>query len=213
MGELSVTAKLSFYLRIFFMFKIKLELSTDVSFYDDSANIPMVMHLPVNPQKYLNPGSGIIYNWVYDDKSTATLGEKIPVLIKDWVQPMRKDKEFIKTIGKNSCSGSSICRYRFTMNTQKNSFSMNFKINKDLVEKGFFPVYIADLSNYNEALNWNLDLDEKKIHSGFFFETSGLEQGSFPWDFWLRLNQSQTPKHHCPYPVSIKTLSKTIKFN
>jgi hypothetical protein len=209
--ELGVNARLSFYLRVFYIFSIKLKLSSDVSFYKDSANIPMVIHLPVEPEKHLNPSSGIIYSWITNQNYLSlNPGKNLFELNETNYQKIRKGWKTLSQLGKKTCLGSSVCRYRLSMSAEDSGFVMDFKIKKSMVEKGFFPLLVKDVPLYSEKMNWDLDLlpQEKKPITkriGLYFETSGLKKGSYPWDFWMRYGKGKELPYNCPRPIYVKS--------
>jgi len=210
-GEIGTNARLSFYLKIFYLFTIKLKLNTDVSFYKDSANIPMVIHIPVDSAKNLNSPSGIIYSWEYNSTSTKIdLGKNLQILSSENVKTVESGSDKLAALGEKTCQGSSTCRYRLGMSPGEDGFFMDFKINKSMVKKGFFPLFTSDVGEYNDRLNWDLDLDknEKSKRAGIYFESSGLSKGSYPWDFWLRLGNESEQTYNCPRPVYVRKIKK-----
>jgi hypothetical protein len=78
--SLAALASLGFYLKVLF-FKLTLDLRTDVAFFESSANIPMVMTLPVTASKRLHRKSGVLYSFQLGDAvSTTALKVDMPIL-------------------------------------------------------------------------------------------------------------------------------------
>ncbi|NRA45697.1 MAG: hypothetical protein HRU09_12140 [Oligoflexales bacterium] len=207
-GPLGINGSVSFFVRVLFL-KLRLSLSTDVSFYRRSAHIPMVLYLPVDATSYLNHGSGIIYNWQLSDSF-----KKKPTYIQMprfnkflFSRLMNNNKDFRK-FGLPYCKGSKYCYFSYKVG-KDNPFIMQFTILKDLVNAGFFPVYVADVSQFEQLMNWGLadDLEspEEKMElareSGFYFSTSGLSEGNHAWDFWMQLGTGNQKTTNCPYPL------------
>lgn len=172
---LAAFASLGFYLKVLF-FKLTLDLSTDVAFYESSANIPMVMTLPVNAHARLHRKSGVLYNF--------RLGEQLdPKSIK--VNMPLLDSNALKSdfekVGLTYCT--DICRYEIEVANPIKVVRMKINIARNLVEKGMFPWFVDDLAKHREAMRWTLD--DYKGRVGLYFEVSKLPKGSHPWDFWL----------------------------
>ncbi len=206
-GEIGANARVSFFLKIFYFFTIKLALSTDVSFYKTSANIPMVIHIPTDADSHLHPGSGILYSWEtgrtrQNYQESATMPQMTPELVKT----IKGGHRVLGTLGKESCRGSTTCSFQLASTSKDGDFVMDFSIRRELVELGFFPIYVQDAAAFKDALDWSLPPAKNRRRVGFYFETSGLTEGSHPWDFWMRLGQQASPQHHCPHPVYITAL-------
>ena len=154
LGPVSDLAQLSFYLRILF-FRIKMALTTDVAFYGDAGHIPMMVQLPVDATKYLNPGSGILYSWLLRGKaSTSNIQIKMPMFDQKLV---KKGVKTIKERGLTSCQGQ-FCNYSFDVDMEGKRLAMGFSINRDLVEKGFYPMYVDDVRRYNDSMDCEMEL-------------------------------------------------------
>jgi len=168
-------ASLGFYLKVLF-FKITLDLSTDVAFFESSANIPMVMTLPVNAYDRLNRKSGVLYDFeVGDAVDSKSMDVHMPILDPD---ALRGD---FATAGLNYCTGN--CNYELVIPTGNKQLKMQIRIHKSLVEKGMFPWFVRDVSKVREKMGWSVT--ESKGRVGLYFEVSGLPKGSHPWDFWI----------------------------
>lgn len=176
---LAALASLGFYLKVLF-FKITLDLRTDVAFFESSANIPMVMTLPVDASKRLNRKSGILYSFRLGDGLTKeSLQRQMPLLEKNSLEG-----EFSQP-GLAFCRGLE-CHYQLSVPTAGKQLKMELTMRRGLVEKGLFPWFVADIPQMKETMNWSLDseLDLSK-RVGIYFEVSKLPKGSHPWDFWI----------------------------
>jgi hypothetical protein len=172
---LAAFASLGFYLKVLF-FKITLDLSTDVGFYESSANIPMMMTLPVNAYDRLHRKSGVLYNF--------RLGEGlVPQAVKIKMPTLNSESlttDFEK-VGLAYCQ--SVCTYELEVSNPVNPLRMKINIARSLVERGMFPWFVDDVAKHRSAMKW--DLDDEKNRVGLYFEVSKLPKGSHPWDFWL----------------------------
>ncbi len=203
LGPVGNLARLSFFLRIL-AFKIKMSLSTDVGFFEDSGHIPMMVNIPVNAFDYLNPASGILYSWVLSPQAQSGKREvDMPVLDVAGVRKGFKEhaKHGLKHCGKNDC------KYRYTVNVGGRRLSMDLGVGRTLVEKGFYPVFVPDVMAAKDLMSWDIKPPkpgQKRV--GMYFEVSGLPEGGHPWDFWLRLGGSEQSSE-CPTYVRIARVS------
>jgi hypothetical protein len=176
--SLSQLASLGFYLRVLF-FRLTLDLRTDVAFFESSANIPMVMTLPVNASKRLNRKSGVLYSFKLGKGVDATkLRAAMPILNPDLLG------QDISQIGLSSCD--RLCEYMLEIPTLGKSLELRITVSPELAKKGLFPWFVADVKSLEKAMNWSLppslDLENRL---GLYLEVSGLPKGSHPWDFWM----------------------------
>jgi hypothetical protein len=79
---------------------------------------------------------------------------------------------------------------------------MRFAIKRQLVERGFFPVYLADVAKDSKKLH--AEISEPLGDLGFYFEVSGLPKGEHELDFWLMMAKEDILD--CPEMVRIKAL-------
>lgn len=172
-GPVALVGQLSFFLQIL-MFSIDLELSPEVNFYPDSIHVPMVMHLPVDPQDYLNPGSGLYYSW--RPGKDLLFSPELSQLPEIGAKPE-------EVVGQH-CQGSR-CFFTLSGDVGFGFFSLDFIIDRSMVLRGFFPQLIRDLEAYEKKEDYKYSrYDGKRL--AVFFETSRLPEGSNYWDFWLR---------------------------
>lgn len=193
-GPLSLVGRLKFYLKILF-FKIKLSLTTDASFFADSAHIPQVITIPPRAEGRLNPTSGILYSWSLPEG--ALVDPQMPVaqpkLAKDGI-------EKVAEMAAPYCSGGN-CSFKIKVVVGNRSIGMQFGLPRQLITRGFFPQMVKDVDGFKKQASW---ADEDEVgNSGLYFETSGLPAGSFGYDFWLQLGDSTET---CPRTVSFKRI-------
>jgi len=201
MGPVGDLARLSFYLRIF-VFKIQMSLSTDVGFYADSGHIPMMVNIPIDAFNYLHPASGILYSWVLSPLAQA--GKTDIHMPRLDVGLVKKGAKELAKAGLTYCNGAD-CLFRYTVDVRGRRLSMVLGVKRDLVAKGFFPLYVDDVSHSREAMGWDPDATPGSRH-GMYFEVSGLPSGGHPWDFWLKLGPQTGDTSVCPTPVRIARL-------
>ena len=205
LGPVANLARVSFYLRILF-FRIDLSLSTDVGFFENSGHIPMMINIPVDAADYLNAGSGVLYNWL---PGVAAVQSEVDMPIFE-PELIGKGWQELSKVGHRWCSGDH-CNFRYTAQVGERSFSMSFKVKRTLVDRGFFPFFVADVEGSRQAMDWpsqgpkaTPDLP-KRI--GLYFEVSGLPKGEYPWDFWLRLGRQVNSEGQCPTPLALQQVT------
>ena len=206
-GPIALSAKVSFFLKILF-FRIKLQLSTDVSFFPDSANIPMMVTIPVDAKKYLHPKSGILYSW----NSASNIEVKVKESQMPFINPelFDNDRKKLQKIGLKRCV-RDYCFYRAEFILMGHLLAMNFTLPRYLVEKGFFPFYVPNIYDFSEKMGWTTFEKQENVSQpkkiGMYFETSGLPEGNHPWDFWMTLGtKKNTWQASCPHPVKLKKM-------
>src|SRR5690606_36012866 len=122
LGPVGDLANLSFFLKILF-FKIRMSLTTSVGFYEDSGHIPMMVNIPVDARKYLNPGSGILYSWEVPEaaatgKSTISMPSLSP-------KEVGKGHAHISKAGLAYCAKKT-CLYKYSVDVDGRTLSMDF---------------------------------------------------------------------------------------
>ncbi len=199
LGPIANLARLTFFLRILF-FKLDMSLSTDVAFFEDSGHIPMMINLPVDSYRYLNPKSGILYTWVLPNEiNRNTIKTRMPPLDVGKIGLGWKN---LSQTGMAYCR-SSLCQYSFGLETAEKSLTMKMEIKRSLVERGFFPQYVGDVGQFKESMDWDIDLEPGERRLGMYFEFSGLPKGGHPWNFWLKMNDKKTTSTTCPIPMEV----------
>lgn len=191
-GSISNLAQLSFYLRVLF-FRINMNLSTDVGFFAKSAHIPMMIHLPIDSTAYLNAGSGILYSWRLAPGATSD-AVFMPMFE---IQKIKQGWSSLATLSKNFCVNGK-CFFRHVLRLNEQKLSMELQFDENIVARGFFPLFVSDVNSFKDEMGWKLDFADKERRVGFYFETSGLKSGEYPWEFWLRLVNEDSRPFECP---------------
>ncbi len=201
-GPVASLARVSFFLRVLFL-KIKMSLATDVGFFLDSGHIPMLLNLPVDANKYLHYGSGILYSW--KSSTTAKLGKAEVLMPRLDPHLIKLGTKNLAEVGLRFCRGET-CMYRYTIDLMGQILAMDIGIERSLVEKGFFPFFVEDVSSVRDTMGWSGEGVDAPGRNGMYFEVSGLEKGEHPWDFWLRLGAPAKSDSTCPEPLSIRKI-------
>jgi hypothetical protein len=205
-GAIGNMARVSFFLRILF-FKIRMSLSTDVAFYDDSGHIPMQVNIPVNAYDHLHPASGIVYSWALAPRA-ANAPAQVSMPRLDVPLTRKGYKELAK--GGLSFCKSNDCIYSYSVDVGSKRLSMDLRIARDLVERGFYPQFVDDVAAHGADMGWDIDVPKGQRRIGFYFEVSGLPAGGHPWDFWLRLGSpgGGGGPDTCPAPITISQVRR-----
>lgn len=197
-GPLGLVGSVDFALRIF-LFKINLRLSPEVSFFPGTVFMPMVMHLPVDAREFLHPGSGLFYTWKPGrDVMVNEQRSRMPLLdsaaVKGGAGVLAKQ-------GLPYCI-DSLCRFQLFGEIADRYFVLNFNIDKSLVEKGFFPIFMRDTKKAEKDLGWEVSTVRDSGRMGMYFDTSGLPQGNHEWEFLIRVGDNlQQLVNKCPATI------------
>lgn len=201
-GPIALSARLSFFLRILF-FQVKLQLTTDISFFADSGNIPMILYAPTNAKSVLNKPSGLIYVWSTEPGVSVT-SDNMPVLgsrkVANWFADTKAQQL------DNRC-GADSCQYSVKIEQRDQAAALRFMIPSKLVARGFFPFFLDDATATAKEFGWDLSKNGDHATSrrqGFYFETSELPAGEHHWDLWYQLGKIENNliENGCPYPVT-----------
>lgn len=199
LGPVANLARVSFFLKILF-FKIRMSLNTDVGFFRESGHIPMMINIPVNANEYLNPKSGILYSWQQATEAVyQSTPEEMPVIDTKLIGEGYKK---LGEAGLKYCRGTE-CRFKYRIDVNGRILSMNLGIRKELVARGFFPMFVSDVAQFQKEMAWSDKYETAKNRTGLYFEVSGLEKGGHPWDFWMRLGGTYNKFARCPAMVFI----------
>jgi hypothetical protein len=202
LGPIANLARLSFFLRILF-FRLDISLSTDVAFFNDSGHIPMMLNIPTQAHEWLNPRSGILYSWILSEKAAqAPLTLDMPPID---VETIKKGWKELAKVGLSYCRGEE-CLFRFAVNTGGRHLVMDLSLKRAVVERGFFPMFVADLQDLKGPMDWQLAAPKTLKRMGMYFEVSGLPKGGHPWNFWLKLGGQEAHEDVCPAPYFMKRL-------
>jgi hypothetical protein len=171
-------AALGFYLKVLF-FKVVLDLTTDVSFFENSASVPMIMTLPIDASKRLNRKSGLLYSFKLGDGiDLKSIAVNMPPLIPSFLNGEFADE------GLKFCARE--CAYELRLPTKHRLALMEIILPREVVEQGMFPWFIEDVAAVSDEMGWSLPRDlDLKNRIGIYFEVSKLPKGIYPWDFWM----------------------------
>ena len=187
-GNGSAIAKLSFDLKLLF-FDLDMRLNTDVLFFERAVFLPMIMKIPRDAWRYVNPGSGVLYSW-YPVEGT--------VQIPSWsFMPARspfKSRDDIRAtasqVAAKYCLGDGKCRFRAAVGRGEANrmVSMEVVVSRSMVEAGFFPQYVADARDEAGEFGWSwIRYGSDRRREGLYFELSGLGRGEHGFEIWMRL--------------------------
>jgi hypothetical protein len=212
LAELGLVGRIQFYLRLLF-FKIDLKMATMASFFTDSANIPMLVDVPVEARKHLNPGSGMLFDFIEKEARTdirhplSTVKKVDPSLIK-------RGYESLASQGLTACRGDH-CPYRMLGKLGTQSFMIDITVPRLMVEHGFFPQWVDNVAAFTKAMDWatpseaTVKAGASKV--GVYFEVSGLPKGRYQVDYWIRMAKDKSElEGSCPASVAFKRAIETI---
>jgi len=184
----SAIAKLSFDLKLLF-FNLDMHLNTDVLFFQRSVFLPMIMKIPRDAWKYVNPGSGVLYSWypvegIVQVPSWAFIPARTPFKSRQDLRAIAAD------IAARHCLGDGKCRFRAAVGRGEGdrNVSMEVVVNRSMVEAGFFPQYVADARTEVSEFGWSWkNPGSARRREGLFFELSGLSRGEHGFEIWIRV--------------------------
>lgn len=204
-GPVGTVGSINFFLRLMF-FKIDLKMATTVGFYEDSGHIPSIIDVPRDAPKMLNPGSGLMYLWT---TRAAEFDQSAPEKTMPFVQPktiLSGWENHAKT-GLQYCkAGADVCNFRLRGKVVGETFGLDINVPRNLVERGFFPVWVPSVAQFKKDMAWDSDPDEKEGVVGVYFENGGLLKGQYQLEQWLRIGDAKDIASTCPRPVD--TLKK-----
>jgi hypothetical protein len=124
-----------------------------------------------------------------------------PAIVKKGWRELAKE-------GLKNCVGKQ-CLFKYTVEIGDKTLSMDLGVERRLVERGFFPIYVEDARRHAEAMDWEFDLKKNEVRTGMYFEVSGLQAGGHPWDFWLRLGGPAAASAVCPAPLTAELVKES----
>ena len=199
-GELGVVQGVAFFLRLF-AFKIDLKMNTVASFFESGANIPMIVDVPADASKHLNPGSGSLYSFKLDqaefqmDHPQSTMPNFEAKLLKSGAPE-------VKQAGLRRCKGDQ-CHYKMMGKVDERPFALSMTVRRDAVEMGFFPTFVYDVGEFKSDMGWKGADKSASNERAIFFPTHGLAKGQYQIDSWILLGDSSTSSVACPVPVGV----------
>jgi hypothetical protein len=201
-GELGIATSIDFFLRFLF-FKINLKMTTLAAFYGDSANIPMVVDVPVKAPRFLNPGSGLLYSW---DIQSARVDFSHPDTRFPAVSAsvIKAGGEAFRQIGLQYCTDpkSERCTFRFLGQIRDLPFVMDIYVPRIMVENSFFPVWVGDPAEFRKELGWRPTPVSPDV-AGVYFENSGLPKGRYQLDYWIKVGNDL---NSCPVAINLRRI-------
>lgn len=199
-GELGVIQDVAFYLRLF-AFKIDLKMNTVASFFESGANIPMVVDVPADASKHLNPGSGSLYSLKLDqaefimDHPQNSMPQFAPDLL-------RTGSPDLIPAALRRCQGNQ-CAYKMMGRVDGRPFALTMTTSRSVVEMGFFPTFIKDAKEFKTVLGWSGARNTAANERAIFFATHGLAKGTYKIDSWILLGDASVTEASCPVPVDV----------
>lgn len=198
-GELGVVQGVAFFLRLF-AFKIDLKMNTVASFFESGANIPMMIDVPADAHKHLNPGSGSLYSFKLD-KAEFQMDHPLSTMPNFEGKMLKTGSPEIKKAGLRRCNGSQ-CNYKMMGQVDDRPFALSMTVPRDVVNMGFFPTFVYDVREFKTDLGWKGAEKSGANERAIFFPTHGLSKGQYQIDSWILLGDSSTSTVSCPAPVS-----------
>ena len=206
-GPVALNMGVSFMLRAL-MFNIDLSLSTYSSFHKNTAHIPMILHLPVDGTSFFNYNSGLMYHWITSSTKAENNTKILMPLFDQNTKNLFKETKNLNKIVSKYCNPSLSCIFSY-ISAGAPTFIIQLDIQKKLVEKGFFPIYIDNLEFFNKEFNWALEdwgTKEINIRKGIYFNISGLKSGDHAWDLWMGLGGEKASSLTCPHPIYLNLI-------
>lgn len=197
-GPVGVTGLINFYLRLL-LFKIDLKLATLASFYENAANLPMIVDVPKDGPKALNRGSGMFYTFKPNGVKFVYEGYNRTVPEISATDVVANSSLFMEA-GLKNCE-SSICDYNLMGTVGQRNFSLKIVVPKKAVSQGFFPILVRNVPEFKRTLKIKPTKDDSSM-MGFYYENSGLQKGRFSMDYWIGVNETAEISM-CPSPVKI----------
>lgn len=199
-GPVGLVEGVSFFLRLL-AFKIDLKLSTIASFFEKSANIPMLIDVPRNGPDVLHRGSASLYSFKIDKASLNTTHPMSTMPVYKGLQTAEEQQAQTKAVLER-CAETE-CRFRLMGNVEKDIFAIDMKVPRNVVEMGFYPVYVEDVGSFRKAADWKKDPRADGNSRAFVYETSGLAKGRYKIDTWILFGQTALSPEGCPAKAAI----------
>jgi hypothetical protein len=201
-GPVGTVGSINFFLRLLF-FKIDLKMATTVGFYEDSGHIPSIIDVPRDAPKMLNPGSGLMYLWTTKAAEFDQTSPEKTMPFVDAKSILAGWEEHART-GLRYCHGTSdTCNFRLRGKVVGEAFGLDINVPRNLVERGFFPVWVPSVSQFKKDMAWDSSPDETPGVVGIYFENGGLLKGQYKLEQWLRIGDQKDIASTCPRPVGI----------
>ena len=197
-GPLGLVGELNFFWRVMFL-KLDLNLTPEVNFFDNTVYMPMIMHLPVDAEDYLHPGSGLYYTWRSGPEVHWDIRRsRIPLFHR---QRVAKGRRRLAEVGALFCRKD---RCEFDLRAMEGRgkpgpesgrrVRFAFIVPRNLVDLGFFPLLIRDAFAVEEELGYGISRFRARGRMGVYFDTSALPAGSHGWDFRVDFFENETDR-------------------
>lgn len=199
-GELGVIEGIAFYLRLFAL-KIDLKMNTVASFFENGANLPMIVDVPADAHSHLNPGSGSMYTLKTDQAKfqlnhpKTTMTKVNSALIKSSVKETAK-------AGLANCT-TEHCDYRMMGKVGNDDFAIAMQVPRHVVEMGFYPTFVDDVAAFKEELGWKKAKEADPNEKAIYFETSGLAKGRYTVQNWILFGKDAESGASCPAMAAV----------
>ncbi len=207
-GALGLVEGVSFFLRLL-AFKIDLKLSTIASFFEKSANIPMVIDVPRHAPDVLHSGSGSLYSFKVDKALFDTTHPMSSMPLYRGPQSIDEAKARIKALLER-CTTKQ-CGFRLMGKVENDTIAIDMKVPRDVVEMGFYPVFVEDVRAFRKQNGWKNDPRADGQSRAFFYETSGLSKGRYKMETWILFGRDAQSTAGCPAKVSVTPTNQTFK--
>jgi len=198
-GPLGTISNVSFYLNLFLL-KLDLKMDSSISFYKNSAMIPMKFEAPAHSPNILNEGAGILYYWKNEGTTIDQSQPQNTLPNANTKVALESYKELAK-IGLSYCKEDK-CKFVLKGELTKNKFAIELVVPKYMVEDGFFPMYVGDTKKFVKDMQWDA-LQEKAPMIGIYYNNSGLRKGMHEMSQWIRTGEQDFAKT-CPEHGEIK---------
>lgn len=154
-------------------------------FYENGAKIPMVLNIPSNANRKLNPGSGILYHYELVEQTDWKLGvERIPNYPAD-----------LNDVTSSRCNQDQ-CTFELAYteyatkdrNKAPTGLTLSFLIPKALVSSGFYPQLVRNPELTLKRQGWSIIGSNQSQRLGFYFDVSELGAGEHNWTFEIQMS-------------------------
>lgn len=201
-GELSLSSRLKFFLKVFF-FKMNLSANSFASFYKDGVHLPISFNVPLNASSRLNKGSGFLFSWRNTGMKFTNIGRGMPV----WSYDRFKDHfESLKKEALTFCDSTS-CKFSLKSAVGDQPYTMTMLQSRAAAEQGFFPMWVEDSSAFNSAMSTGVNSSNLQGKVAIYQESSSLRKGEQRLDLWIHRDESIDGRYHaCPASFKIRRL-------
>jgi hypothetical protein len=204
-GNVGMLANMDFYLRLLF-FKIDLKMATTVGFWGDSAHIPSLVDVPRDGPSMLHPDSGLLYAF---KAHAARFDQSRPerTMPNADAKVLLAGPDTAARVGAAYC-GATMCTFRLRGTIGPQAFGIDVDIAPELVKMGFFPMWVPDVAAFKKAMGWTDEVDAADVgRVALYINNSGMKQGQYKFDQWLRVGPPESMVESCPQPVTVGELA------